>query len=82
MASAERTTKSVERVETVEEKRVRLDLSEGEAMTLKSLLYKVTGSYTSSYRKDTQAILSALDDADLFVWANRFGEGCVTARAC
>lgn len=81
MATATRETKSVEKIETVEEKVVILTLTEDEAKTLKSLIFRADGDVRTSYNKHLRDIRFALDDANLMSFGNRFSPGRITAYA-
>lgn len=71
MANATRETKTVEKIETVEEKVVVLTLTEDEAITLKSLTLKVGGTgYT--YYDHVSKIKMALEGAGIRSWTPRF----------
>lgn len=71
MATATRETKTIEKIETVEEEVIQLTLTREEAITLKSLCLKVLSTH-GTYSKHTREIMGALGDMGIFVWSQRF----------
>lgn len=73
MASAERTTVTKEVVTTVEEKVIRLDLTEEEAEFIYAMTGKIGGSQ-QTYATLSQGIRNAIGDADVYSWHGKFFE--------